>query len=128
ISNARKSDSCAGASVLGITLLHMAISVGVREILSSTRTAVWTPRQLVFRTKPRDVAGDEYVCALDSGKIGHIVEPFTGADQLGPTKRTMAGKRATPGRSGRTISTGRSSPAASPCSLEHLRDTLDAEP
>src|SRR5205823_14415074 len=93
-----------------------------------TRTVVRASRQLVFRTKPRDVPGDGCVRALDSGKIGHIVKPLTGADQLGPTKRTMAGKRAIPNRSGRTISTGRSGPAASPCSLEYLRGTLDAEP
>ena len=62
------------------------------------------------------------------GKVGHIVEPFTGADQLGPTKRTMAGKRAILDRSVRTISTERSGPVTSPWSLEYLRDPLDAEP
>src|SRR5207244_9435629 len=89
---------------------------------------VESPRQLVFRAKPRDLRCDGCVRPLDSGRIGHIVESFTGADQLGPAKRTMAGKRATADRSGRTISTGRSGPPTSSGSVEHLCVTVNAEP
>src|SRR2546423_11073693 len=93
-----------------------------------TRNAPYGPQRLVFRAKPRDLSCDGCVRPLDSGKIGHLVEPFTGADQLGPAKRTMAGKRATADRSGRTISTGRSGSPTSSGSVEHLRVTVDVGP